>query len=51
MRKNLSGFWPLVAKIVSRLKVWHKKHELVINAVAGGLLAGIAVYLFGGATQ
>jgi predicted DNA-binding transcriptional regulator AlpA len=26
---------------------WYKQHELVINAVAGGLLAGLAVYVFG----
>ena len=26
---------------------WYKKHELVIKAVAGGLLAGLAVYVFG----
>ena len=38
-------------RIFNRLKVWHKKHELVINAVAGGLLAGLAAYLFGEATQ
>ena len=38
-------------RLFNRLKVWHKKHELVINAVAGGLLAGLAAYLFGEATQ
>tara|TARA_R110000796_G_scaffold77088_2_gene172109 strand:+ start:950 stop:1294 length:345 start_codon:yes stop_codon:yes gene_type:complete len=26
---------------------WYKKHELVITSVSGGLLAGIALYVFG----
>lgn len=29
------------------LEPWYKKHELVITAVSGGLLAGIALYVFG----
>lgn len=35
------------AQIDTDHEPWYKKHELVIKAVAGGLLAGLAVYVFG----